>query len=234
MEKSRISQMLQGIDESFLQESLEFSLKPVKKKRKLGKKLLILVAAIITVGSLVGYHRGYPFQYFVGGYVARVMETVSPEGYRESSSSLSFDWDAEKPYRVEDGQIYFTHDGSDRNITEFCSVDDCFLYNNVNFWGNGHIVVVGGTAEHTADYIAFFQGGHHTSSVFSTTVDMERDDYYSHGSVIYKLHQWKAAIQYEINIRDEWYLNYYSEEDKWTYVDSLKPYNPYKITVVKP
>ncbi len=203
-----------------------------KRRKNMGKKILVLVAALMAFQGLVAYTTGYRFQHLVGKYLAQVSHTVTPEGYQQLESSLAFDWEASPPYRVEQGQVYFTHDGSDRNITEFISANNCFLYQNVNFWGNGYIIAVGGTPENLGDYIGFFQGGQHISSVFSVSEGQEEDPYYTR-NVTYKEHQWMAALQYEINIRDPWYLWYDSPQQRWESVDSQKPYESYKITVEK-
>lgn len=203
------------------------------KKKKRVKKTLLLLAAMIGIPTLLGFHRSYPLQYRVGPYVARVMQTTTPEGYQQSSSSLSSSMEMETFYRVENGEIFFTHDGSDRNITEFCSVNDCYLYDNVDFWGNGYIVAVGGTAENMGEQIMFFSGGQHTASSSTTSSGQERDPYYDGFYSFWMEHQWEAALRYEVEIRSIWYTQYYSEQDKWDNVDSQKPYAPYVITVEK-
>lgn len=227
MTDEALGQAVGQIEDGFILQALDQS---EKKKKKWGKKIIILSAALVASQSLLAYHTGYRFRHLVGSYVAEVTTFVTPEGYKEARSSLSFDWDAEKPYRVEDGQIYFTHDGSDQNITEFCSANDCFLFDHVNFWGNGYIIVVGGTADNISDRIAFFEAGHPTSSVTSRKNGLERDDYFTH--TVYEGHQWEAAIDYEIQIRDDWYRLYYSDEQK-AEIESQKPYDPYVITVKK-
>ncbi len=230
MTDEQLGLALGDMNEKFVLQAIET---PEKKRKKWGKKFMVLVAAVVSLNSLVGYHTGYKLQYFMGGYYAKVSTSITPEGYNQSSSSLSVTGDAPDPYVVEDGQIYFTHDDSYRNITEYCSVNDCFLYNNVNFWGNGYIIVVGGTVENAGYLTAFFSGGRFTSSHIRVKSELEYDDYYTGFHSIYREHQWEAAINYELNIRNTEYINYFSEEDKWEYVDSQKPYTPYTITVQK-
>lgn len=227
MTDEALGQAVSEIEDRFILQAVDGA---QKKKRKWGKKILVLSAALIGLQSLLAYHTGYRFRYMVGAYTAELTSFVTPEGYKAARSSLSFDWDAEKPYRVENDQIYFTHDGSDQNITEFCSANDCFLYNHVNFWGNGYIIVIGGTPDNVGDRITFFESGRLTASVTSTKADLEYDEYFT--QTVFHGHQWDAAINYEIEIRDDWYRLYYSDEDK-AKVESQKPYDPYVITVKK-
>lgn len=230
MNDEELGQAVTDIDDSFVLQAANLQ---KKKKSKFGKRLIILLAAVICLNSLVSYHTGYRFQYFLGSFIAQITDTLTPEGYIETKSGLSFDWNADKPYRIESGQILFTFDGSDRNITEFCSVNNCYLYENVDFFGNGYVISIGGTPENTGDWIAFFEGGRNVSSVLSVDSGLEYDDYYAERNKTYIDHQWVAAIKYELDIRDPFYINYYSDEQKWEYVDSQKPYEPYTITVQK-
>lgn len=230
MNDEELEQAITEIDDSFVIQAINLN---TKRRSNNVKKIAVLVAVAVCLNTLVAYHTGYRFQYFIGSFIAKVSDSVNTDGNIETKSGLTFDWNNDKPYKIENGEILFSFDGSNRIITEFCSVNNCYLYENVDFFGNGYIIAVGGTPENTGDLIAFFEGGKKVSHVLSVASGEEYDDYYAERNPTYKNHQWTAAINYELNIRDTWYLNYYTEEQRFEYVDSQKPYEPYTITVEK-
>lgn len=206
MKKEEIEDAITDIDEEYLTKALDY--KPAKRTgKKIGKKLLILVAATIALNGLVGYNTGYSLRHYVGKNWAMLQLQVDKNGNMLSSSSMVYDLDSESPYEVEDGQIYFTYDGSDRNITEFCSVYDCFLHVDVNFWGNGLYIVIGGTPDNVGYRLGYVIGGKETSSItiassflgndFAPRMDEHQDSRF-YGLARYTLnHFWMGALDYE-------------------------------------
>ena len=51
------------------------------------------------------------------------------------------------PVEVREGQVYFTLDGSGRNITALCGADSYFQYEVQDETGCRHVVLVGGEPE---------------------------------------------------------------------------------------
>lgn len=206
MKKEEIEDAITDIDDVYIVNALNYKV-PTHKRKKFGKKILILVAAVIALNSLVGYGTGYSLPHYIGKNWAMLSLQVDKNGNMLSTSSLTYDLDTNPPYRVEDTQIYFTYDDSNRNITEFCSVFDCFLHIDVNFWGNGQYIVIGGTPDNLSYRIGFVIGGKETSSVTIYSADSgndnaprmeEHQDSRFYGLAWYSLnHFWTGALDYE-------------------------------------
>jgi len=52
-----------------------------------------------------------------------------------------------EPAETRDGRIYFTLDGSDTDITDYCAEDAYYSYEHTADDGNRHVILVGGTPD---------------------------------------------------------------------------------------
>lgn len=239
MKMEEIEDAITDVDDVHIVNALNYKA-PTQKRAKIGKKILVLVAAVITLNSLVGFATGYSLRHYIGKNWAMVSLQVDKNGNMLSSSSLNYDLETDTPYHVEDGQIYFTHDGSNKNITDFCSIYDSFAYVDVDFWGNGHYIIVGGTTDNLGFCVGNVIGGKRVSSVAFYPAILENGnaprmndntDSKFYGLVQYTMnHYWKGAIEWE-----EW-LDRFSDtnlstEEREEFELVNKPHFDYVITM---
>lgn len=237
--KEEIENAITDIDDVHIVNALDYKA-PTQKRTKFGKKLVVLVAAVVALNSLVGFATGYSLRHYIGKNWAMVSLQVDKNGNMISTSSLNYDLETNTPYRVDDGQIYFTHDGSNRNITDFCSIYDSFVYVDVDFWGNGNYIVVGGTPDNLGFTVGNVIGGKRVSSVtlYPAIIENgnaprmnENTDSKFYGLVQYSMnHYWKGAIEWE-----EWVEKFndtnLSPEERAEFELMNKPHFDYVITM---
>lgn len=99
--------------------------------------LLAIAAIIVLTLALVGFTYGNQIiQLLGGGHI------------EEDKNSMSMDMGFESdPVKVQDGQIYFILDGSNRNITDQCSEETYYEYEEISDSGYRHVVLIGGTPD---------------------------------------------------------------------------------------
>ncbi len=224
MKKEEIEQAITGIDERFILEALDDS---SPQKRKMGTKLFILVAAIIGITGLSAFSNGMYFFQYVGYSYGKFERWVDVDGSHNVRASINVDWDSEPPYRIENGQIYFTFDGSDRNITEYCSETDFFIYDKVNMFDRGYYIAIGGTVDNVGYRVCFMDDFYNNAAVTSYSGDATKHEIYTKH---FQEHLWEVALDYEKYSRSYEYKYLTSDEQRAEQDEIGKPKFEYKIT----
>ncbi|MEG6613598.1 hypothetical protein V6C42_12145 [Pseudoclostridium thermosuccinogenes] len=145
MSKTRQEQIRSELSSYLSKEHREHNL--ANQKRYSFKKPQILAIAAITVLalSLVGFKlfEKEVIQLFGGGQIEQGV-TSEGEGYVKISGPSI---DMADAVRIENDQIYFILDGSNKNITYQCSESTYYEYERTDDNGYRHIVIIGGTAD---------------------------------------------------------------------------------------
>jgi hypothetical protein len=130
-------------------------------KSRSTKKLIIAVAAAVVILSLttiVGFaYSSQIVQLLSGGR----LESGQTEDGRYFTSLTVSEADPD-PVEVRDGQVYFTVDGSNKNITAYCTETTYFHYEKIADNGYRHVFVVGGAPDNLgwAEFIWDEDGNH--------------------------------------------------------------------------
>jgi len=121
------------------------------KSRSTKKLLVAAVVAIVILSSLTIVTLAYGsqiIQMLGGGQI--VMETTG----RSSSVSMTV-YEESNPVEVRDGQVYFILDGSNTDITSYCTETTYYQYEKIADNGYRHVFIVGGAPDNLgwAEYI---------------------------------------------------------------------------------
>lgn len=119
------------------------SIKPIKKIRKSIVAAVAVMTIIVMAGAAYAYTGGSIFWNLTGGWTEYGV-------YNEDNTYIIHTFDTEntsKPTEVRDGRIYFVLDGSDTDITDYCSKDSYYSYEQIDDDGYRHVILVGGTAD---------------------------------------------------------------------------------------
>ena len=148
-DKVRMPQERQKI----IREALSSSISEIEREYKsmntksvaYGKPKVALVAAAIALSCilLVG------FAYAYGTQIIDLLSGGRIESVESSSgdSSISISMVESYPYEVLEGRVYFTLDGSGKDITSYCSEDTFFQYERASENGYRHVLLIGGTPD---------------------------------------------------------------------------------------
>lgn len=128
------------------------------------QRVLVIAVAVLLSLSLVGFAYGSQILRFFTG--AAMVTEKSSSGNNIYKSLIVDSIEEKAPAEMIDQKIIFTLDGSNRDITEFCSEQDYFAFEFVdeNKWKQ--VVVVGGTVENMGYSLFIFnengeyEGGH--------------------------------------------------------------------------
>ena len=112
-----------------------------KRSRRL--RLPLVAAAIATAAALAGFAYGEKIFPMLGG--GRIMQYINEYGEDVVSVDTGF---AVDPVVITDGRVYFTLDGSYRDITDQCSATTCYRYESTDPDGTHHTILVGGSIDH--------------------------------------------------------------------------------------
>lgn len=228
MTREEIEDAITNLDDRHLSNAIHH--KPIK-KRKFGRKFLTVIAAVIVLNSFLGFSTGYKLRTFIGKNWAEISGGLNSDGNYFASGSVRYDLETSPPYRVKNGEIYFIYDGLDKNITEFCSEYDCFVYTNVNFWGNGYYIAVGGTPDNVGFQFGTVFGEEVSSTITIFHTDIERDSTISSEFIMYtEEHYWCGALDYEIFTHSLLYQKKFSTEQQLEFDKTEKPTFDYCIT----
>jgi hypothetical protein len=147
------AQVHEGETKSKLQK--ETGILKIKPNRKL-KIAAIAAATVLAVSMLVGFAYGNQIIQRLGGGKIETGKDSASRDFASISSGFEFD-----PAEVRDGQIYFILDGSDTNITSYCSETAYYQYEQVTDDGYQHIIIVGGTVDNIgwAEFVLDTDGG---------------------------------------------------------------------------
>ena len=113
---------------------------------------------VLVIGGTpeqVGYVN---FAWMPGGSFASSGEAEDAPWLRQAYADYGIEWnealwdgslEAEPvlPYEVRDGRVYFTLDGSDRDITDQCSGESWFTYETTGTDGSRQILLIGGAPD---------------------------------------------------------------------------------------
>lgn len=148
-------------------------------KKRLCPRLILAAAAILIVSLLlVGFtYLDDCFNLLTGGTIT--IEHLFGGG-RRVTSSIGF---SEYPAEVRNGRIIFTLDGSEKDITDFCSETDYYSYEETCEDGTYHVVFVGGTVDNLgfAEYTLLPDGNYNMRTEYmplpsdDDTVDVDPD-----------------------------------------------------------
>ncbi len=116
----------------------------MSEKAVLIRKFRILVIALVAVIALllVGFTFGNQIIQLLGGGKIEKGKTIDGKDYVSMDAGFNSD-----PVKVEDKQVYFILDGSDKNITDQCSDTNYYKYETTDDNGFRHVVIVGGTVD---------------------------------------------------------------------------------------
>ena len=97
----------------------------------------------MTAAALAGFAYGEKIFPMLGG--GRIMQYINEHGEDVVSVDTGF---AVDPVVITDGRVYFTLDGSYRDITDQCSATTCYWYESTDPDGTHHTILVGGSIDH--------------------------------------------------------------------------------------
>ncbi len=145
----------------------------IKKKRLIA----IAVAAIMLSFTAVGFAYGDIIFRSLTGHVKYT--GIDENGETFSGMTMNSENEA-LPFKVEGGRILFTLDGSNKDITEFCSDSTYYTYRTPTIDGFYEVIVVGGMPDNVGYYTFIFnengkfEGG---GGMLGDRVSTEDDDY---------------------------------------------------------
>ena len=123
------------------------------KSRSTKKLVAVLVAAILAVSlsTFVAFAYGDQIIQLLGG--GQIKSGITEEGSHYTSMTMSTDDPA--PVEVRDGKVYFVLDGTDTDITGYCTETTYYQYEKNADNGYRHIFIVGGSPDDLgwAEYI---------------------------------------------------------------------------------
>ncbi len=168
MKREEISKIISGVDMEYVEEAKTIN------RLYSPKKLVAMVLASTLSLSLVGWTWSVIVKYLpLGGTYT---ESYNPlTGMHSSSVSMG---DTEMVFEEIDGEVYFIYDGKRQNITEYCSANDYFSYENLDDNGNGFVIVVGGSKGNRGQFIYNFED----FTMFAGTGDFNGDADIKEGS----------------------------------------------------
>lgn len=114
------------------------NIKSIRKPRK----ALVAAVAILASVLLAGFTFGSQIIQLLGG--GRIESGTDGSGNNYTSIDAGFETD---PVEIRDGQVYFVLDGSDTDITRYCTETTYYQYEQIADNGYRHVVVVGGTPD---------------------------------------------------------------------------------------
>ncbi|MDR0293945.1 MAG: hypothetical protein LBH95_07335 [Oscillospiraceae bacterium] len=114
----------------------------VRGGRRIGMRtaLIAAVAAVFSLTTAFAY--GSQIIQLLGGGRIEAGKTSSGEDYISISTGFTSD-----PAEVRDGRVYFILDGSDTDITNYCTEATYYEYAQMTDNGYRHVVIVGGTPD---------------------------------------------------------------------------------------
>ena len=121
----------------------EAVLAQVGQKKRHGRKVLVLAAALAACLALAGWTYGEQIYHFLSGGQLTVGENQVTlevtDGYDQAGNPLVVSWDGER--------LWFVADGQRVDITEEISEEVPYCYTTQDEAGNRTYIVVGGTPE---------------------------------------------------------------------------------------
>lgn len=114
------------------------NIKSIKKPQK----ALVAAVAILSFALLAGFTFGNQIIQLLGG--GRMESGTDSSGNSYVAMDTGFETE---PVEIRDGQVYFVLNGSDKNITSYCTETTYYQYEQIADNGNRHVVVVGGTPD---------------------------------------------------------------------------------------
>lgn len=119
-----------------------YASKSTSRKIHTVRKRTLFLAAILTVFLLLSGFASIKYVITPAGFVVGQID--------ENGNATEGDYVHEAgretpPAHVEDGRIIFTLDGSNQDITDFCSETDYYKYETTDKDGFKYVIVVGGT-----------------------------------------------------------------------------------------
>lgn len=126
---------------------------------------VIAIASVLMLALLVGFTYGSQIVQLLGG--GRIESGTDGEGNDIVTMDMGF---ASDPAQVRDGKVYFVLDGSDADITSYCTEETYYLYEQIADNGYRHVVLVGGAPDNLgwAEFVwnesGEFAGGNATTN----------------------------------------------------------------------
>ena len=127
------------------------------------KPKVALVAAVISLSCIL--LAGFAYAY--GTQIIELLSGGRIESVESSSgdSSISISIVESYPYEVREGRVYFMLDGSGKDITNYCSEDTFYQYENTNENGYRHVILIGGMLDNLGwTEIVFDENGNYVGS----------------------------------------------------------------------
>lgn len=135
MTREQISELISETDSNYVEEA-----KTINRLYSPKKLFIMGLVATFTILSV-----GFTALVIVKELAAGGTHTITKGLFGETSVTTTIiGTNYGNIYEEIDGELFFTYDGSNQNITEYCSMEDYFAYENIDENGNGYIMVVGG------------------------------------------------------------------------------------------
>lgn len=112
------------------------------KSRRISKAVVIAAVVVLATTLLVGFAYGNQIIQLLGGGRIETGKDSAGNDYISMDSGFASD-----PAEVRNGQIYFVLDGSDTDITSYCSEETYYQYETIADNGYRHVVIIGGTPD---------------------------------------------------------------------------------------
>lgn len=109
------------------------------------KPMTAIIAVVVMLSLLtfgVAYAYGSQIIQLLGGGRIESGKTSDCDDYISISTGFATD-----PVEVRDGQVYFILDGSNMNITSYCTESTFFMHEQIADTGYRHVVIVGGAPD---------------------------------------------------------------------------------------
>ena len=114
-------------------------------KSRSTKKLLVAVAAaiiILALSTIVAFAYGDQIVQLLGG--GQIVTERTGNGY---STSISITSENPDPIEIRDGRVFFILNGSETDITDYCTESTYFHHEETTEKGYRHVFIVGGTPD---------------------------------------------------------------------------------------
>ncbi|MDR2569319.1 MAG: hypothetical protein LBD23_03345 [Oscillospiraceae bacterium] len=144
------------------------------KSRSTKKIITGLVAAVVVLSltTVVAFAYGSQIIELLGGGHIEIEKSGN-----SSSVSMTISEADPDPVEVKDGRVYFILDGSNKDITEYCTESTYYQYEYIAENGYHHVFIVGGSPDNLgwAEFIWSEDGNIlGSSAVFPPSTDMDQ------------------------------------------------------------
>ena len=122
------------IDDKYIMEAFDYTVKTANGMAKRSNRKWVLVAALVAALLLMGFT-----------IAPIIVEMINGRTVEWDENGLHTSGTATNMAEVRDGRVYFTLDNSD--ITEYCSETTYFRYDYTDEQGISHVILIGGEVD---------------------------------------------------------------------------------------